>query len=325
MREALTFEDVLLEPQHGVLDTRANADISSEIVKGAVRPLPIISANMPSVTNSLMAIELWENGATGALHRFDSIAMNIVQFQNVVFKGARTICSLGLHDGLERFEALAIEGCKIFILDIAHADSKRVISFINDFWQYIFVNNHTEIKLIVGNVATYEGALRLAEVGVDGIKVGIGPGAACLTREVTGFGVPQLSAIQDVARIKEYYPDIKLIADGGIKNSGDIVKALAAGADTVMIGRLFAGCDEAPNPNTYFGNASKRINGHNAPEGAFGEIESTGQVKDVLKKLAWGIRSGISYAGATNIEELRENAVWIKVSQGTKLESGTRI
>lgn len=328
MREALTFDDVLLEPQYGVLETRSEADISSSIVNRARISIPIISANMPSVTDSQMAIAMFKQGAIGSLHRFNTKKENIEEYKKVIESGARVICSIGMKDGLERFKALHNAGCTIFILDIAHADSRRVIDFINDFWQTTYNIFYGEyVKLIVGNVATYDGALRLMEAGVDAIKVGIGPGAACSTREVTGFGVPQLSAIMEVARARQYFPEvnIKIIADGGIKNSGDIVKALAAGADTVMIGRLLAGCKEAPCPGVYFGNASSHINNHNAPEGIYGAVEHNDSVEKVLKKLAWGIRSGISYAGARNIRELREKAAWIKVSSGTQLENKTRI
>ena len=125
--------------------------------------------------------------------------------------------------------------------------------------------------------------------------------------------------------IRQWYPHIRIIADGGIKNSGDIVKALAAGADTVMIGSLLAGCDEAPNPGEYYGNASHYVNGHRAPEGDYGQVERRGSVENVIKELAWGIRSGLSYGGATNLAELRKNAEFIQVLAAGQLESKVRI
>jgi thymidylate synthase (FAD) len=143
--------------------------------------------------------------------------------------------------------------------------------------------------LIAGNVATPYGACFLVEAGADGIKVGIGPGAACRTREVTGFGVPQLSAIMNVKQELDHCGYVTpIIADGGIKNSGDIVKALAAGADSVMLGSLLAGSDEAPKPGVYFGNASSRVNGHRAPEGVEGVVPLTGPVENIIKELACG-------------------------------------
>jgi IMP dehydrogenase len=212
-------------------------------------------------------------------------------------------------------------GARIFCLDVAHGDHTQVINYVKNFKEL----GPKDTKLIVGNIATASGAFRLMEAGADAIKIGIGPGAACRTREVTGFGVPQLTAIMNIASIMNGFPHVRLIADGGIKNSGDIVKALAAGADTVMIGSLLAGCDEAPNPGQYYGNASVQLNGHRAPEGIGGYVLKTGSTEDTIKELAWGIRSGLSYGGATNIKELKENAQFIQVTAAGQHESQTRL
>lgn len=339
MVEGLSFDDVLLVPQHGILDRRADADISTELVSGVRLAIPILSANMPSVTSPSMAIAMYEAGGRGVLHRFNSIEEQVSDYVEVRKSYANAPCAIGLHDWLERATALAEEGCNIFFLDVAHGDTERVLHMMMNWKPFA----DESLKLIVGNIATSQAAYRLAQAGADGVKVGIGPGAACITREVTGFGVPQLTAIQNVVSalrgpytmyVDDYiintgrpgnYPDVKIIADGGIKNSGDIVKALAAGADSVMIGRLFAGADEAPDPGVYYGNASRHVNGHNAPEGEYAEIERTGPVKDTLKTLTWGIRSGLSYGGASNLAELREKAEFIKVSSLTALESRARI
>lgn len=322
IKQALTFDDVLLVPKQGVLEHRADADISSELYRGFKLEIPIISANMPSVTEHHMARAMWDSGGFGILHRFNTVEENIEEYCMAAIGGTRNIGTSFGYRNWSRVDSLHEVGCRIFCLDVAHGDHELTIAHIKyfkDFYPYS--------KLIVGNVATFFAACRLAEAGADAIKVGVGPGAACRTREVTGFGVPQLSAIIEVSRIKlkKYYPDVRIIADGGIKNSGDIVKALAAGADTVMIGSLLAGCDEAPNPGEYYGNASEYINGHRAPEGSYGKVERKGLVKDVIKELAWGIRSGISYGGATNIAELRENAEFIQVTAAGQLENKTRI
>jgi IMP dehydrogenase/GMP reductase len=192
-----------------------------------------------------------------------------------------------------------------------------------------FIDNAKNVSdslLIVGNVATAEAANELATKvgGIAAIKVGIGPGAACTTREVTGFGVPQLTAIMDVADALRG-TGIKIIADGGIKSSGDIVKALAAGADTVMLGRLLAGADESPHPGLYWGMASYRVNGHHAPEGVEGVVERTGPVGRTIKQLAWGIKSGVSYGGGTDLDGLRRNAEFVRVTPLSMGESGTRL
>lgn len=314
--EAYSFDDLMLVPQHGVLDSRKDADISSRVfVDGMHLDVPIISANMPSVTNGKMAWHMAELGCVGAIHRFNTIKE---QYEEYLESGSYALISIGLKDGMKRTEYFQ-KDCTFFLLDIAHGDSEKVCDFV-----YEWKKEWPDKKLMVGNVATTYGAESLLEVGADAIKVGIGPGAACTTREVTGFGVPQLTAINWVAQAKKDY-NFKVIADGGIRNSGDIVKALAAGADSVMVGKLLAGCDEAPEPGTYYGNASYRMNGHNAPEGVEGQVERTGSVEDVIKKLAWGIRSGISYAGANNINELKSNAEWVKVTPQTMLESGTRL
>jgi IMP dehydrogenase len=163
--------------------------------------------------------------------------------------------------------------------------------------------------------------MRLEELGVNAIKVGIGPGAACTTRKVTGAGRGQLTAIMECANVAQ----VPIIADGGITTSGDIVKALGAGASTVMLGRLLAGCDESPNPGLYWGNASARVNGHRAPEGVEGTVERTGSLEDTIKPLLWGIRSGVSYAGFTSVKDMIGNVTFERISPGVVNESAARI
>lgn len=318
IKEGLSYDDVLLVPQYSKLAKRADADISGELGEGWALEVPIISANMPSVASPKLIKAMRATGAIGAHHRFCTIIENIHNYE----EAGGGLISLGLKDGMERAYRLAEAGAVTFIIDVAHGDHEQVVDFIKAFRKEPAFNR---LYLIAGNVATLTGAGRLAEQGIDAIKVGIGPGAACTTRETTGFGVPQLSAVMEVAEIKRFYPQVRVIADGGIKNSGDIVKALAAGADTVMIGSLFAGADEAPEPGVYYGSASKRVNGHHAPEGVEGKVERAGSVSGIIKRLAWGIRSGFSYAGATNIHELRENAEWVRCTPQAMIESGTRI
>lgn len=325
MRTALCFDDVLLLPKQGVLDSRKDADISSELVAGFKLDVPIISANMPSVTEHHMAAAMYRAGGFGILHRFAEPEYLIEEY---LYTTGIPSLDCGVSFGLK--DASLIKGyyelgCRIFCLDVAHGDSKQVITAINTF-KLLF----PEGKLIVGNIARGVAAYDLANAGADAVKVGIGPGAACRTREVTGFGVPQLTAILDVAETIKWFnnqrgTNVKVIADGGIKNSGDIVKALAAGADTVMIGSLLAGCDEAPNPGEYYGNAAHKVNGHRAPEGSYGKVKRTGSVEDVIKELAWGIKSGISYGGARNIKELQENAEFIQITSNGIQENKARI
>lgn len=318
MKQGLTFDDVLLVPKQGVLWSRKDADISSELVSGLKLDVPIVSANMPAVTEHKMAVAMRRAGGFGFLHRFEDINIRLGEYNTVKNLGHDCVASFGYRDWHAVGE-LHFAGCTIFCLDVAHGDHQLTIKHVKEFKEI-----YRNCKLIVGNIATRNAAYDLYKAGVDAVKVGIGPGAACRTREVTGFGVPQLTAIMDVAQMLEG-TDVKIIADGGIKNSGDIVKALAAGADTVMIGSLLAGCDEAPNPGEYYGNASANVNGHRAPEGIHGQVKRTGPVEDVIKELAWGIRSGLSYGGATNIQELQRNAEFIQVTAAGQLESQTRL
>lgn len=314
----LSFDDVLLKPQLGILEKRQNADITSEVVPGLKVDIPIVSSPMQSVTESDMAIGMWSNGAYGIIHRFLSIDAQVKEFK----EAAHCSVAIGINDDYDRWDALLGAGCSVFTLDVAHGHSEAVGDYIKKAPKLLKANS----QLIVGNVATARGARFLADLGVAAIKVGIGPGAACTTREVTGFGVPQLTAIMDVYRtLKINNFDVRIIADGGIRNSGDIVKALAAGADTVMLGRLLAGADESPVPGMYWGMASYRVNGHHAPEGVEGTVDRTGPVKDTLQTLAWGIRSGISYAGVDSLKDLRDHAEFIRVTPMSMGESGTRL
>lgn len=330
----LSFDDVLLVPKRGVLAKRENASISAELVPGIVLDIPIVAAPMQSVTEKLMAHTMRMAGGYGIIHRFMTIEEQVAQFtlpepttgqaalagwvkeQIMMNMGA----AIGINEGYDRWQALYDVGVRVFCLDVAHAHHDTVMSFIDN------AKNVSDSLLIVGNIATAEAAYDLTHKvgGIAALKVGIGPGAVCTTRAVTGFGVPQLTAIMDVADALDR-SRVKVIADGGIKNSGDIVKALAAGADTVMLGRLLAGADESPHPGLYWGMASHRVNGHHAPEGVEGVVDRTGPVYKTLKELAWGIRSGVSYAGASNLDGLRRNAEFIRVSPQGMGESGVRI
>ena len=320
MLEGLSYDDVMLVPQQGVLDSRKDADLTTELIPGWPLELPIVSANMPTVTGPEMAIAMSKLGGVGFLHRFNTQLEAVSDYLKTSYAAHWAIPSIGLDD-YERLDAFVRAGARAVCLDVAHGDHKRVVEFLDSNpWRH-------EIAFIVGNVATRDGAHRLLDCGVQGIKVGVGPGAACTTREVTGFGVPQLTAIFEVRKaIEDFGYTATLIADGGIKNSGDIVKALAAGADTVMVGRLLAGTTEAATPGYYAGNASEHVKaGYRAPEGVHGEVTLTGPVEDTIKRLSWGIRSGLSYGGAKNLYELRGNAEWVKVTHFTSIESGTRL
>jgi len=315
--EALSFDDVLLVPQYSDINSRSELDIRTELFGLNLRP--ILSANMPSVTSTQLAIEMYRHGGLGVLHRFNTPDEAVEQFE-IVFANVPVAVSLGVKDYQERAGKLWDAGANIFFIDVAHGDHKQVKDVL--VWmKEVFPDAY----VCVGNIVTLAAAQRLAAYGADALKIGVGPGAACITREVTGFGVPQVSALYEVAQIKQHYPNVKIIADGGIKNSGDIVKALYFGADAVMIGSLFAGTEEAPTPGLYYGNASEVINGHNAPEGVSGEVPNQGTVEQLMKRLTWGIKSGFSYAGARSAEELRLHATYVTVTGNSTRESGARV
>lgn len=314
---SLSFDDVLLRPTYSDIGSRKSVDISTRIFNWDVQP--IISANMPSVTSTKLARAMIAEKCIPVLHRFNTIDEAVSEFREVATPACAV--SLGLKDIKDRSHSLWNAGARIFFLDVAHGHHEQVGKSV-EYLRRIFGN---QIYIVAGNVATYDGALFLANYGANAIKVGIGPGAACITREVTGFGVPQVTAIIETAKVKNVYPNVRIIADGGIRNSGDIVKALYFGASAVMVGSLLAGADEAPTPGVYYGNASAIMNGHNAPEGVSGAVERRGTVKEIIKNLTWGVRSGFSYAGANTVSELRQNVVFETVTPNALAESRARV
>ena len=240
-------------------------------------------------------------------------------------------------DFLERAQELVRKKVDVLAIDTAHGHTTRVMDAVRALKKKL-----PEIQLVVGNVATYEGARELASLGADGIKVGIGPGSICTTRVVSGAGVPQLTAISECSRATREAA-IPLIADGGIKFSGDITKAIAAGADCVMIGSLLAGTDESPGETVLYqgrifktyrgmgsmgamqqGSADRYSQERNAklvPEGIEGRVAAKGPLADLVYQLIGGLRAGMGYCGAANIRGLQENARFLRVSPAGLRES----
>jgi IMP dehydrogenase len=287
---------------------------------------------MDTVTGVEMAIALGKLGGIGILPRFNTPEIEAQMVQDVKNAGVLVGAAIGVKPGsVDRAKMLIEAGVDLLVVDVAHGHQSQVIEVVKKLKQ-VFPNN----DLVAGNVATYEGAKDLFLAGADCVKVGVGPGTACITRIATGFGVPQITAVMEAHKAAQKLGKT-LICDGGTKNSGDIVKGLAAGANAVMIGSLFAGTDEAPGEVIiHEGVKYKRYNGSASLEEKKRQVEKTGEkfdseyldhiegvsalvpykgpvAKEIRRWLA-GIRSGMAYAGATTIPELHKKAKFIRMS-----------
>ena len=238
---AITYDDVCLVPQFSNVHSRNDVDLSGGFLK---LKTPLISSNMDSVTESLMAIKMFEQGGLGILHRFmsnEKLKQEVEAFYSAVPDAFQHLAlSVGVGENSYEILDYILEVANIICIDIAHGHSQRVLDLIKS------IRDKTSSHFIIaGNVATPEGTEALAKAGANVIKLGVGPGSMCTTRVITGHGVPQLSVIDKCSQVADSY-GVETIADGGIRNSGDIAKALAAGADYVMLGSLLAGTDESP-------------------------------------------------------------------------------
>lgn len=457
MREGYTFDDVLLEPQRSGVFSRKDVNTEARFSKNITLSVPVVSANMDTVTEAKMARFMAEAGGIGIIHRFLSIekqadeVRRVKRAENVVIEDPYTVfvgaeledakkimeeknvsglpvldkdgrvvgiltrrdilfsenggtvlevmtkkvisaspkiklgdakkimfqhrieklplvdragrlkglitlkdilkqangksaskdkkgrlmvgAALGVKDDtMERAKMLLDAGADVLVVDIAHGHNERALNTIK-----LLKKKFKGVEIIGGNVATPKGTVDLIMAGADAVKVGIGPGAACTTRIVTGVGVPQLTAIQDCYLAAARYK-IPIIADGGVRNSGDLAKALAAGASTVMIGNLFAGTDESPGEyifedgigyKLYRGMASRDAapsagdSMYRAPEGKSGKVPYRGRAKNVLDDLIAGLRSSMSYLGARNLKDFQKNAKFIKITSAALRESNT--
>ncbi len=321
--KAYTFDDVLLVPHKSEIRSRRHPELNTQLTRDISLKLPFISANMDTITEAQMAISMGHLGAVGILHRFMSINEQVNQVQAIKEAGTIPIAaSIGVNeDYKERAKALAEAGAQILTIDIAHGHSLAMIETLT--W---IKKELPSLQLIAGNVATAQSVIDLIEAGADAIKVGIGPGSMCTTRIITGCGIPQLTAISLCAQAARPL-GVPIIADGGIRSSGDIVKALAAGASSVMLGSLLSGTIETPGEirggmKQYRGMASKSAQASwrgGVPEGMAPEGESTlvpvkGNVSHVINELAGGIRSGMSYLNALQISEIPEQALFIEMT-----------
>ncbi len=337
---ALSYDDVLLVPQYSEIKSRSEVNLETQLTPKLKLKLPLTSANMSDVTGVEMAIGLGKLGAFGFLPRFEDTTGQVEQVEKVRAAGVQVGASVGVKEGfLERAEQLVEAGAQILLLDVAHGHMKTAI----DATKLLRERFADQVDIIAGNVATEEAADALFKAGADCVKVGIGPGSICITRVVTGFGVPQLTAVMEAAKAARKHSKT-ILADGGIKTAGDIAKALAAGADAVMMGSMFAGTDESPGELVDVnGQMFKTYNGSTSPaeklkhtqkladtgknylghiEGVESMVPYKGPVANLITSWEHSLKSAFSYAGAFNLEQFHANAQFVRVTPLGNRENG---
>jgi IMP dehydrogenase/GMP reductase len=330
----LSYDDVLLVPRRSPVDSREDIDLTTELAEGLSLSVPVVTAAMDTVTETEMARAVGEAGGLGVVHRFLPVDEQARMVRGVTEAGVPATGAVGIAEAYEeRAAALVDAGACLLVLDVAHGHMERAIEATETLSE-----RFPETPLCAGNVATEAGVADLAAAGADCVKVGVGPGSHCTTREVTGFGVPQFTAVERCAAAADDH-GVTTIADGGIRTSGDAVKALLAGADAVMMGGFFAGTEESPGEVVEIdGDRYKRSRGMStaaaaedredkpgeveAEEGVEAVTEYTGPVEPRLEEFAAGIRSGLSYAGAHDLETARENAEFMETRATTKRRNG---
>ena len=335
---ALCFDDVLLVPKYSAIHSRKEIDLSLRIPNTGERlSLPIISSPMDTVTGDTMAIAMSSAGGLGIIHRYNTIDEQAKATYTAKNAGSHLVgAAVGVSgDFLKRARSLAKSGADVICVDIAHGHHIMMKEALLALREDPYVR---DVHIMAGNVATLSAFNDLADWGADSIRVGIGGGSICSTRVQTGHGMPTLQSIIECAKSDR---DALLVADGGIRTSGDIVKAIAAGADMVMLGSLLSGTDESPGDimysptkdrkfKSYRGMASVEAQidwrGHTSSiEGVATTVDYKGPVSNVLNTLERGLRSGLSYSGSRNVAHFRSSANFIKQTSAGAVESSTHI
>ncbi len=326
MKKAHTFDDVALVPQYNNIPSRTEPNLETWLTKDRKIQIPLLASNMDTVIGEELAAILLNRGSIPIFHRFVNFQEQTKWIEK--FQG-RTFISCGIHSHkIDEVRRLLDLGAVGVCIDVAHGHSERMFRIIEE-----LKKTHPSKDVIAGNVCTPMAYHDLVNAGADAVKVGVGPGAACTTRMVTGFGIPQFTAIYECAQIAEKLR-IPLIADGGIRNSRDVVLALAAGASTVMIGKLFAMTKESAAPKRilegksgefeakYRGQASEdfqtdfygALKEKTVAEGIDFWGKVTGTAEELIENLLGGLRSGMTYGGARSIKELQRKAEFVEVS-----------
>lgn len=333
MKKAYAFDDVALVPQFNNIPSRTEPNLETWLTKNRKIHTPLLASNMDTVIGEELAEILIHNGSIPIFHRFTDIASQVRWVEK--FKD-KTFISCGFQTKIEETHRLLDLGAIGVCIDVAHGHSNRMFRLIEE-----LKKSHPDKEIIAGNVCTPMAYHDLVNAGADAVKVGVGPGAACTTRIVTGFGIPQFSAVYECAKIAEKLR-IPLIADGGIRGSRDVVLALAAGASSVMIGKLFALTEEsAAKKNSlasgqkqakYRGQASEdfqmdyygALKEKTVAEGVDFWAPVSGTAQQLIDKLLGGLRSGMTYGGARSIKELQRKAEFVEVSHAYMGESMPR-
>ena len=331
---SMSFDDVLLVPQYSDIDSRKSLPTSNQLDDKITLGLPIISSPMDTVTEVDMAFAMDTHGGLGIIHRYNTVNDQARLVKKAKLKGVPVVgAAIGVTgDFLERAQALVEEGASVLCIDVAHGHHSMVERAIQSL-KSVFGD---PLHIMAGNVATGEGARDLANWGADSVRVGIGGGSICSTRLVSGHGVPTFQTIMDCV---EYGCSVPIVADGGMKTSGDIVKALAAGADFVMLGSMLAGTTQSPGQ--VFDNGNKKYKVYrgmasseaqvswrgktSTPEGISTTIPYKGDVNTILGDLRGGIQSGMSYSGVRTIRDLQAKAKFIRQTPAGQSESYTHI
>ncbi len=338
---ALSYDDVLLVPQYSEINSRNDISLKTKISERITLDIPLISANMSDVTDAKMAIALAKLGGLGVIPRFLTTEMQADEVKLVKDQKMLVGAAVGARNGIiERAEALVKAGADILFIDVAHGHMLKNIEATTKLKQMF----GKYVDIVSGNSATFEAADDLFKAGADCVKVGVGPGSICTTRIMTGSGVPQITAIIESARAARKHKKF-LVADGGIKTSGDVVKGLAAGASAIMAGSIFAGTNEAPgklvkkdgkkykiyNASTSLAEKTKHsifniteTEKHYVKqiEGVESMVPYKGTLSTLIEKYSANIRSGFSYSGARDINKLWKTAKFVRISSQGLRESG---
>jgi len=337
IRDALAYDDVLLVPQYSDIESRQEVSLESALDNVLSIKLPIISSPMDTVTGTEMASTLSDLGALPIVHRYNSVAEQAKIIKDAV-NATQELPVIGAAIGVagdfaERAIAAYDAGARVICVDVAHGHHilvKRTLEHLRD----VFGN---DLHIMAGNVATLDGFNSLADWGADSVRCNIGSGSCCTTKIQTGHGIPGLQTILDCAASDR---DAKIIADGGIRNSGDIVKALGAGADFVMLGSMLAGTNETPGHTVvhpdgtqrkiYRGMASRQAQEAwrgrvSSLEGVATTVPCRGPVKNIIDLTSQGIRSGLSYSGARTISEFQAKAQFVRQTNAGQIESAPHI